>query len=189
MVTHLFEGKLAALGAAFPCPPSWQASSPLERISGAYPNMGWSLALICQPWGATWQSPGQPPSRKLPPFDVPESGLYNSYEGFCKEVELPLYEYACSECGGHVEKIQKFSDPPLTKCAKCGGRLKRLLSSPAIQFKGTGWYVTDYARKSSSLPAGNSRESGNGDKGKGSESAKKETPTSKKSEVKSQKSE
>jgi putative FmdB family regulatory protein len=102
---------------------------------------------------------------------------------------LPLYEYACVQCGQHIEKIQKFSDPPLTKCEKCGGRLKKLLSSPAIQFKGSGWYVTDYARKSSTIPAGSSHESGNGDKGKGSEGAKKETPASKPSEVKSQKSE
>lgn len=48
-----------------------------------------------------------------------------------------------------MEKIQKFSDPPLEVCPKCGGSLERLLSSPAIQFKGSGWYVTDYARKSS----------------------------------------
>jgi len=97
---------------------------------------------------------------------------------------LPLYEYACTECGEHVEKIQKFSDPPLTKCGKCGGRLKRLLSSPAIQFKGSGWYVTDYGRKSSSLPASNPHESGNGDKGKSSEGAKKETPATKESKLK-----
>jgi putative FmdB family regulatory protein len=102
---------------------------------------------------------------------------------------LPLYEYACTQCGEHVEKIQKFSDPPLTKCAKCGGRLKRLLSSAAIQFKGSGWYVTDYPKKSSSPPASNSAEPGNGGKGKGSEGAKKEIPASKPSEVKSQKSE
>lgn len=60
---------------------------------------------------------------------------------------MPLYEYSCRKCGATIEKIQKFSDPPLTKCEKCGGRLERLLSPPAIQFKGTGWYVTDYARK------------------------------------------
>lgn len=62
---------------------------------------------------------------------------------------MPLYEYHCLKCGEQVEKIQKFSDPPLTICDKCGGKLERLLSSPAIQFKGSGWYVTDYARKSS----------------------------------------
>lgn len=62
---------------------------------------------------------------------------------------MPLYEYQCLKCGTLSQKIQKFSDSPLTKCEKCGGKLERLISSPAIQFKGTGWYVTDYARKSS----------------------------------------
>lgn len=71
---------------------------------------------------------------------------------------MPLYEYRCRKCGVSVEKIQKFSDPPLTRCAECGGKLERVLSSPAIQFKGSGWYVTDYARKappesSSAAPA------------------------------------
>lgn len=60
---------------------------------------------------------------------------------------MPLYEYQCQQCKAHFEKIQKFSDPPLRKCENCGGKLERLLSSPAIQFKGSGWYVTDYARK------------------------------------------
>jgi putative FmdB family regulatory protein len=62
---------------------------------------------------------------------------------------LPLYEYRCLRCGAHFEKIQKFSDAPLQRCENCGGRLEQLLSSPAIQFKGSGWYVTDYARKPS----------------------------------------
>jgi len=61
---------------------------------------------------------------------------------------LPLYEYQCRKCGKRFEKIQKFSDPPLETHEKCGGAVQRLLSSPAIQFKGSGWYVTDYARKS-----------------------------------------
>jgi len=89
---------------------------------------------------------------------------------------LPLYEYACTQCGQHIEKIQKFSDSPLTKCEKCGGKLEKLISSSAIQFKGSGWYVTDYAHKSSTLPSGSSSESGNGDKAKSSEGAKKEEP-------------
>jgi putative FmdB family regulatory protein len=61
---------------------------------------------------------------------------------------MPLYEYQCDACGARVEKIQKFSDPPLATCERCGGHLTKLLSSPAIQFKGSGWYITDYARKS-----------------------------------------
>jgi putative FmdB family regulatory protein len=60
---------------------------------------------------------------------------------------LPLYEYQCPK-DGTFEKIQKFSDPPLEACPTCGGPIEKLLSAPAIQFKGTGWYITDYARKS-----------------------------------------
>jgi putative FmdB family regulatory protein len=60
---------------------------------------------------------------------------------------MPLYEYQCEECSKRIEIIQKFSDPPLTECLDCGGRLERLLSAPAIQFKGAGWYINDYARK------------------------------------------
>ena len=102
---------------------------------------------------------------------------------------MPLYEYACTQCGQHIEKIQKFSDPPLTKCQKCGGTLRQLLSSPAIQFKGSGWYVTDYARKPSTASMSSSAGSGNGDKGKAPEGTKKEAPSAKESEVRSQKSE
>ena len=64
---------------------------------------------------------------------------------------MPLYEYQCTACGHRFEKIQKFSDDPVKKCPKCGKAVERLLSSPAIQFKGTGWYVTDYAKRSSPL--------------------------------------
>ncbi|PYS45863.1 MAG: transcriptional regulator [Acidobacteria bacterium] len=60
---------------------------------------------------------------------------------------MPIYEYECKKCNAHTEAIQKLTDKPLTKCRKCGGRLEKLLSAPAIQFKGSGWYVTDYAGK------------------------------------------
>ncbi|HKY34255.1 MAG TPA: FmdB family zinc ribbon protein [Candidatus Polarisedimenticolia bacterium] len=62
---------------------------------------------------------------------------------------MPLYEYECTRCGKRVEVIQKFSDPALTRCSACKGALRKLLSAPAIQFKGSGWYVTDYGGKSS----------------------------------------
>jgi len=62
---------------------------------------------------------------------------------------MPLYEYECESCGTRFEKIQKFSDPPIDVCPTCGkGPVKKLPSSPAIQFKGSGWYITDYAKKS-----------------------------------------
>jgi putative FmdB family regulatory protein len=60
---------------------------------------------------------------------------------------MPLYEYECESCGARFEVIQKFSDHSVETCRTCGGNVRRLLSAPAIQFKGTGWYVTDYARK------------------------------------------
>jgi putative FmdB family regulatory protein len=60
-----------------------------------------------------------------------------------------MYEYECTACGHRFERIQKFSDPPIGECPSCGERkVQKLLSSPAIQFKGTGWYITDYAKKS-----------------------------------------
>jgi putative FmdB family regulatory protein len=63
---------------------------------------------------------------------------------------MPLYEYQCESCGNRFELIRKFSDPPLEVCPSCGkGPVTKLLSSPAIQFKGSGFYITDYAKKSS----------------------------------------
>lgn len=61
---------------------------------------------------------------------------------------MPLYEYQCKKCHHRFEKIQKFSDRPLKKCPDCGGPVEQLISAPAVQFKGSGWYVTDYAKKS-----------------------------------------
>src|SRR5262245_32509490 len=63
---------------------------------------------------------------------------------------MPIYEYVCEKCGQSMEAIQRLSDPPLEVCEKCGGRLRKKVSAPAFQFKGTGWYVTDYARKGDS---------------------------------------
>jgi putative FmdB family regulatory protein len=63
---------------------------------------------------------------------------------------MPLYEYECDACSHRFERIRKFSDPPLDTCPSCGGTVRKLLSSPAIQFKGSGWYITDYAKKGSS---------------------------------------
>lgn len=59
---------------------------------------------------------------------------------------MPIYEYQCLECGKRIEAIQRMSDPPLATCPHCDGPLKKLISAPAFQFKGSGWYVTDYAK-------------------------------------------
>jgi putative FmdB family regulatory protein len=84
---------------------------------------------------------------------------------------MPLYEYQCGQCG-RFETIQKFSDPVLTACPTCGREVEKLLSSPAIQFKGTGWYITDYARKSSGggKSEGGKSEGGKSDKPAGGKS-------------------
>ena len=75
---------------------------------------------------------------------------------------MPLYEYECDSCGHRFEVIQKFSDPLVDTCPKCGKTksVHKLISSPAIQFKGTGWYITDYAKKdsTSATKAGNAKE-------------------------------
>ena len=63
---------------------------------------------------------------------------------------MPIYEYCCQKCSKYFEVIQKFSDKPLKKCPDCKGRLAKLISKASFQLKGTGWYVTDYARKSES---------------------------------------
>ncbi len=67
---------------------------------------------------------------------------------------MPLYEYECIENGHRFELIRKFSDPEVRRCIKCKSKVKRLLSAPAISFKGSGWYVTDYARGSSGNGSG-----------------------------------
>ena len=66
---------------------------------------------------------------------------------------MPLYEYECKKCKHRFERIQKFSDPHIKKCPKCGGTVEQIISAPAVQFKGSGWYVTDYAKKSSAPAA------------------------------------
>ena len=86
---------------------------------------------------------------------------------------MPLYEYECDACGGRFEVIQKFSETT-EQCRRCGkGPVRRLMSSPAIQFKGTGWYITDYAQKGKSP----SSSEGSGSSEKKSEAAKSDTTT------------
>ncbi len=86
---------------------------------------------------------------------------------------MPLYEYQCKKCKHRFEKIQKFSDPPVRKCPECGGGVEKLLSQSAVQFKGSGWYVTDYARKGSSGASADSAAAGGDSSAKGADKAEK----------------
>lgn len=91
---------------------------------------------------------------------------------------MPLYEYECEACHSTFEKIQKFSDPLVEVCPKCGkGPVRKLPSSPAIQFKGSGWYITDYARKSST--EGQTTKSGADKSEKSDSTTKTDSSTSK----------
>jgi len=102
---------------------------------------------------------------------------------------MPLYEYQCDTCEHRFEVIQKYSDAPIAVCPKCGGPVKKLLSSPAIQFKGSGFYITDYARKGSdSATTSSSSSSSSGEsKAESKSETKTETKTETKSEKKSEK--
>ena len=89
---------------------------------------------------------------------------------------MPLYEYRCSKCGKNFEKIQKFSSKPRARCPECGGSGKRLISAPAIRFKGTGWYVTDYASKGKPPDGESKKEEGSGKDAAGKKSKPKKEP-------------
>ena len=100
---------------------------------------------------------------------------------------MPLYEYQCQKCGHRFERIQRFSDPLVKKCPECGGKVEQLLSAPAVQFKGSGWYVTDYAQKSSGASSSKSESESKSDSGKDSgkkDSKPKAESTSKSSDKK-----
>lgn len=98
---------------------------------------------------------------------------------------MPLYEFECDACAHRFEVIQKFSDPHPTACPKCGGAVTKLLSSPAIQFKGSGFYLTDYGRSGSKGDSANAKagknesgSSGSGGEGKSSDSKSSESKSS-----------
>jgi putative FmdB family regulatory protein len=95
---------------------------------------------------------------------------------------MPIYEYECRKCKAHIEVFQKVSDKPPTKCRNCGGRLERQVSAPAIQFKGSGWYVTDYAGKATKSDSETSSESKTEKTGKSDKKATKESSPATKSD-------
>ncbi|HMB54329.1 MAG TPA: FmdB family zinc ribbon protein [Thermoanaerobaculia bacterium] len=99
---------------------------------------------------------------------------------------MPIYEYRCDDCGRLTEALQRMADPPLTECEHCSGHLRKQVSAPAFQFKGSGWYVTDYANKSGSASgdsgdsgdSGGKSDAGDSSKGDGGGDAKKDAAKS-----------
>ncbi len=95
---------------------------------------------------------------------------------------MPLYEYLCKKCGHRFERIQRFSDRMVKKCPECGGKVEQVISAPAVQFKGSGWYVTDYAKKPASASSSKSEAKSDSD-GKSNSDVKRDSskdPSSKK---------
>lgn len=107
---------------------------------------------------------------------------------------MPLYEYQCKKCKHKFEKIQKFSDRPIRKCPECGGPVEKIQHAPAVQFKGTGWYVTDYGGKADKSKTDGGPEKGSSekaglDKDKKEATAKDDGAKSKDKEAKSKRTE
>jgi len=89
---------------------------------------------------------------------------------------LPLYEYACLKCKRHTDKIENMNGPHLKKCPHCGGKVESVITAPSIQFKGSGWYVTDYGKKTT---GGDSGKSDKGEKSEKTEKSEKSEKTEK----------
>ena len=100
---------------------------------------------------------------------------------------MPIYEYECRQCGKRSELLQRMDDPPMAACPECGGEVRKMISAPAVQFKGSGWYVTDYAGKkggggSSSKSEGKSETTSESKSESKTESKSESTPAAKPSE-------
>src|SRR6202011_3115625 len=91
---------------------------------------------------------------------------------------MPLYEYECKKCHHRFERIQKFSDRMVKKCPDCGGLVEQMISAPAVQFKGSGWYVTDYAKKPGASASANGDSAAKGESTSKEGSAKQESAAS-----------
>ena len=100
---------------------------------------------------------------------------------------MPLYEYECKKCHHRFERIQKFSDPHVKKCPDCGGPVEQVISAPAVQFMGSGWYVTDYAKKSTAPASSSNGDSASKKDSKGKSEKPSKSESSAQSEKKSEK--
>ena len=106
---------------------------------------------------------------------------------------MPIYEYECLQCKKRTELLQRFGDAPLASCPQCGGEVRKMVSAPAVQFKGSGWYVTDYAKKSGTSTGKSEKsdksEVGSDGKSESTPEAKSESKTESKPESSSSSSE
>ncbi len=102
---------------------------------------------------------------------------------------MPLYEYECKKCHHRFERIVKYSDLPMKKCPDCGGPVEQTITAPAVQFKGSGWYVTDYAKKSSATASSSNGDSKSKDEAASKREPSKEESASKREEKSSKSSE
>ena len=98
---------------------------------------------------------------------------------------MPLYEYRCLKCDRHTEKIENLKGPHLKKCPHCGGKVESVITAPSIQFKGTGWYVTDYGRKTSGGDGGKQEKTEKSEKSEKTEKTESKPVTPAKEEKKS----
>lgn len=117
------------------------------------------------------------------PFARPRANVCYNIDNTLGLLTMPLYEYSCHQCGSTFEVMQKFSDEPLKIHEGCGGDVERLISPPALQFKGSGWYVTDYARNGKSASSGGSNGSSDSKKTESKPDTKTESKTTSKSET------
>ncbi len=90
---------------------------------------------------------------------------------------MPIYEYQCTKCQHRFELLQRFTDPQVTECPRCGGEVQQMISAPAVQFKGSGWYVTDYAKKSSAGGSNGNKKSDKSEKTAESKPASESKPS------------
>ena len=97
---------------------------------------------------------------------------------------MPLYDYQCKKCGHRFERIQLFSARMVKKCPECGGKVEQMISAPAVQFKGSGWYVTDYAKKGSGAPKSEAKSDSDGKSESSKESGSKDKDSGAKKEPK-----
>ncbi len=142
-----------------------------------------TTASRLRPAGATTPTHQLTPGIAIPKIKFRSLSHIRYFSGERFQESMPLYEYECKKCHHRFERIVKFSDRPMKKCPDCGGPVEQTITAPAVQFKGSGWYVTDYPKKPSASASPSNGDSKSKDEAASKkESASKEESTSKKEE-------